>query len=40
MDRFSDHVIFSWIVGNGDLHAKNIAILRSIEPGILGNPHD
>jgi serine/threonine-protein kinase HipA len=38
MDRFADHVIFSWIVGNGDLHAKNIAVLRSIEPGMLGNP--
>ena len=38
MDRFLDHVIFSWIIGNGDLHAKNIAVLRSIEPGTLGNP--
>lgn len=38
MDRFLDHVAFSWIVGNGDLHAKNIAVLRSIEPGALGNP--
>lgn len=38
MDRFLDHVVFSWIVGNGDLHAKNIAVLRSIEPGTLGNP--
>ncbi len=33
---FFDHVVFSWIVGNGDLHAKNIAVLRSIEPGTLG----
>jgi len=38
MDRFADHVIFSWIVGNGDLHAKNIAVLRAIEPGRLGLP--
>ncbi|MEO7502820.1 MAG: type II toxin-antitoxin system HipA family toxin, partial [Gemmatimonadaceae bacterium] len=35
---FFDHVVFSWIVGNGDLHAKNIAVLRSIEPGNLGGP--
>jgi len=38
MDRFLDHIVFSWIVGNGDLHAKNIAILRSIRPGTLGKP--
>ena len=38
MDQFADHIIFSWIVGNGDLHAKNIGVLRSIEPGLLGNP--
>lgn len=38
MDRFLDHAVFSWIVGNGDLHAKNIAILQSVEPGTLGNP--
>ncbi|MGI9043542.1 MAG: HipA domain-containing protein [Gemmatimonadaceae bacterium] len=24
-------------MGNGDLHAKNIAILKSIRPGSLGN---
>jgi len=35
---FFDHVVFSWIVGNGDLHAKNIAVTRSIEPGTLGEP--
>lgn len=34
---FFDHAVFSWIVGNGDLHAKNIAVLRSIEPGTLGD---
>jgi serine/threonine-protein kinase HipA len=37
MDRFFDHVVFSWIVGNGDMHAKNIAVLRSIKPGALGS---
>ncbi len=37
MDRFFDHVVFSWIIGNGDLHAKNIAILKSIKPGRLGD---
>lgn len=36
MDHFGDHVVFSWITGNGDMHAKNIAILRSIDPGTLG----
>jgi len=35
---FFDHAVFSWLVGNGDLHAKNIAVLRSIEPGTLGDP--
>ncbi|MDO8501611.1 MAG: type II toxin-antitoxin system HipA family toxin [Gemmatimonadaceae bacterium] len=38
LNLFFDHVVFSWIVGNGDLHAKNIAVLRSIEPGTLGDP--
>lgn len=38
LERFFDHVVFSWIVGNGDLHAKNIAVLRQIEPGTLGGP--
>lgn len=32
------HIAFSWIVGNGDLHAKNISILRRIVPGRLGIP--
>ncbi|MDP9176457.1 MAG: type II toxin-antitoxin system HipA family toxin [Gemmatimonadota bacterium] len=38
LELFFDHVVFSWIVGNGDLHAKNIGVLRSIEPGTLGEP--
>lgn len=33
---FLGHVIFSWLVGNGDLHAKNISILRRFRPGSLG----
>ena len=37
MDRVCDHVMFSWLVGNGDMHTKNIAVLRSIEPGLLGS---
>jgi len=37
VEAFFDHVVFSWIVGNGDLHAKNIAVLRSVEPGALGD---
>jgi serine/threonine-protein kinase HipA len=37
IEVFFDHVVFSWITGNGDLHAKNIAVLRSIEPGSLGD---
>lgn len=37
MVAFFDHVTFSWLVGNGDLHAKNIAVLRLIEPGMLGD---
>ncbi|MGH7564005.1 MAG: type II toxin-antitoxin system HipA family toxin [Gemmatimonadota bacterium] len=35
---FLDHVVFSWLVGNGDLHAKNISILRRFRPGSLGAP--
>lgn len=33
-----DHVVFSWILGNGDLHAKNISVVHRIEPGRLGGP--
>lgn len=38
LSSFFDHTVFSWIVGNGDLHSKNIAVLRLIEPGTLGDP--
>jgi serine/threonine-protein kinase HipA len=34
---FFRHVLFSWVVGNGDLHTKNIALLRWLSPGQLGS---
>ncbi|HEX6693660.1 MAG TPA: HipA domain-containing protein [Longimicrobiales bacterium] len=37
---FFDHVVFSWITGNGDLHAKNISVLHEFQPGKLGSPPD
>lgn len=37
LDAFFDHVVYSWITGNGDLHAKNIAVLHEIRPGRLGS---
>lgn len=30
------HLLFSWMVGNGDLHAKNISIIMWLLPGQLG----
>jgi serine/threonine-protein kinase HipA len=30
------HVTFSWLVANGDLHAKNVSAVRIIRPGTLG----
>jgi serine/threonine-protein kinase HipA len=33
---FLRHVVFSWLAGNGDLHAKNFSVLRMIRPGQLG----
>ncbi len=38
MGRFLDHVSFSWLVGNGDLHAKNLSVLHEIQPGRFGSP--
>ena len=38
MGRFLDHVSFSWLVGNGDLHAKNLSVLHEIDPGRFGSP--
>ena len=32
------HVAFSWIVANGDLHAKNFSAIRVIHSGQLGAP--
>lgn len=33
---FLRHVVFSWVTGNGDLHAKNVSIMRFFVPGRLG----
>lgn len=33
-----DHVLYSWLIGNGDMHAKNIAVLHGYRPGRLGAP--
>jgi serine/threonine-protein kinase HipA len=33
---FLRHVVFSWITGNGDLHAKNVSVMRFFVPGRLG----
>ncbi len=38
MWRLLEHVAFSWMVGNGDLHAKNISAIRLIRSGELGAP--
>jgi serine/threonine-protein kinase HipA len=35
--RFVELAAFSWLVGNGDLHAKNVSILRDFRPGKLGS---
>ena len=32
------HVAFSWLVANGDLHAKNVSAVRIVRPGRLGAP--
>ena len=36
MGDFLRHVVFAYITGNGDLHAKNVSIIRIIRPGWLG----
>jgi serine/threonine-protein kinase HipA len=38
MQRFLQLVAFSWLVGNGDLHAKNVSVLRLLETGGPGEP--
>lgn len=37
LNAFLTHVVFSWIIGNGDLHAKNISVLRIMRPGRPGD---
>jgi serine/threonine-protein kinase HipA len=29
-------LVFSWLIANGDLHAKNISVIRWLTPGKLG----
>jgi len=36
MRRFLQLVLFSWLIGNGDLHAKNVSILRRFRTGRPG----
>jgi serine/threonine-protein kinase HipA len=38
MRDFLQLVLFSWIVGNGDLHAKNVSVLRRFRAGLPGEP--
>lgn len=38
LGRFLDHLAFSWLAGNGDLHAKNLSILHEIQPDQFGRP--
>lgn len=38
MWRYLQVVLYSWIVGNGDLHAKNVSVLRRFHPGRPGEP--
>jgi serine/threonine-protein kinase HipA len=33
---YLSHLIFSWFVANGDLHAKNISVIKWFRPGKLG----
>ena len=33
---FLKHLIFSWFVANGDMHAKNISVIKWLKPGKLG----
>jgi len=36
MTLYLKHLLFSWMVGNGDLHAKNVSIIMWLLPGQLG----
>jgi serine/threonine-protein kinase HipA len=33
---YLSHLVFSWFVANGDLHAKNVSVIRWLTPGKLG----
>jgi len=33
---YLSHLIFSWFLANGDLHAKNISVIKWLSPGKLG----
>ena len=34
--QYLSHLIFSWFIANGDLHAKNISVIKWLRPGKLG----
>jgi HipA-like protein len=36
LNLYLQHLFFSWMVGNGDLHAKNVSIIMWLRPGQLG----
>jgi serine/threonine protein kinase HipA of HipAB toxin-antitoxin module len=36
LNHYLNHLLFSWMVGNGDLHAKNVSIIMWLRPGQLG----
>lgn len=36
LNIYLQHLLFSWMVGNGDLHAKNVSIIMWLLPGQLG----
>jgi serine/threonine-protein kinase HipA len=36
MNLYLKHLLFSWIIGNGDLHAKNVSIISWLAPGKFG----
>ena len=36
LEQFLKHLLFSWFVANGDLHAKNVSVIKWLTPGNLG----
>jgi HipA-like protein len=36
LELYLKHLLFSWMVGNGDMHAKNVSIIAWMNPGQLG----